>query len=124
MRKKSSSDRSRMLRRDNKTRRRNESKSSSRLDTRVLGGGDININKEIDYILERTLEGISKIVSLDKLILFSTDDGDAWMIDSEDKGAHCLMKGFERKPFTAFDTDDHFYVKWEALYKINVDQFL
>lgn len=109
----------------NKKKLKSQKSKINYLQTKILLHKDeISINKEIAYLLDCTMNGLSKVISLNKLILFSTDDGDAWMIDSEDKGALCLMRGFERQPFTAFDTEDHFYVKWELRYIIDGERFL
>ncbi|MBF0419634.1 MAG: hypothetical protein HQL78_05665 [Magnetococcales bacterium] len=114
----------RKARKDQKKKRKRKTSLSLRQSAQILSGDEINFNDEIEYILESASKGISKLISLDKLILFCTDDGDAWMIDSADDGAHCLMKCFERQPYAALETDDGFYVKWDYLYRIEDDKFI
>lgn len=84
---------------------------------------DFDIHKEIDYLLETASKGTSKVILLDGLILFSTNKGDAWIIDFEYHGAHCLMQGFEKQPFEALNTEDSFYIEWEERYAIENNNF-
>ncbi len=50
------------------------------------------IRREIDYIIGRVLRLEGRVVSLGPLIFFSTDSGDAWMLDPSDGGASCLAR--------------------------------
>ncbi len=52
----------------------------------------MNIKKEIKYIIKRGLINDARKVQLGELVLFSTQTGDAWLLDTEDNLAICLLK--------------------------------
>ena len=51
----------------------------------------MNIIKEIKYIIKRGLTNDARKVQLGDLVLFSTQTGDAWLLDTEDTLAICLL---------------------------------
>lgn len=108
----------------NLKRKKSKKNNASSESLRILKPNEININKEVRYLLSCAEKREGKLIVLGALILFSTEEGDAWMIDPEDKGANCLMEGFERKPVKAFDTENQYIVEWESLYKIDGDCFM
>jgi hypothetical protein len=40
--------------------------------------------REVDYIVARAAESDARVVTLGQLVLFSTQSGDAWLLDPED----------------------------------------
>ena len=46
--------------------------------------------REVDYIVKRAARCDPRFVTLGQLLFFSTDTGDAWMLDPEDHLALCL----------------------------------
>ena len=52
--------------------------------------------REVDYIVERAARCDPRFVTLGQLLFFSTDTGDAWMLDPEDHLALCLAKAGSR----------------------------
>jgi hypothetical protein len=51
-----------------------------------------DIHREIRYITQRAQAADSRIVSLGKLVLFSTATRDAWLLDAEDSFAACVCR--------------------------------
>ena len=96
----------------------------SRPPRELIPGNEFDIHDEVRYLLDNTLRGVSKIISFEKLIMFSTNDGDAWIIDIEDNGAHCLMKEFKRQSFSAVNTPDSFYIRWGSRYSLEGNKFI
>jgi hypothetical protein len=58
------------------------------------------------------------------LILFSTETGDAWILDPEDSLALCLARDGDRQPFTVTETATNFGIEWNAEYRIEGDRFI
>ena len=51
---------------------------------RAVEGKNFRLADEIDYIQRRAAEHDGRFVTLGPLILFSTDTGDAWLLDPAD----------------------------------------
>jgi hypothetical protein len=85
---------------------------------------DFNISGEIDYIIGRAQNGEARIVTIGPLVLFSTETGDAWMLDPKDKLALCLARGGERESFTVMETPKNYAVAWQASYRLDGEKFI
>lgn len=84
----------------------------------------MNIKKELKYIMKLAKKGDSRKVQLGELVLFSTQTGDAWILDTEDHLAICLMKNKIKQQFTLIDTPTQFGFDWEYNYYIEDDCFI
>ena len=105
--------------------RRSPSKAdASRANSRVLSREQISITRETDYIIRRAEAHDARIVTLGALILFSTQTGDAWILDTEDSLALCLARAGERQSFHVIETPGEFGVEWEANYRIDGPSFV
>ena len=69
-----------MTKRKKKRRKRKPSATKKQ----VLRGEGISVCREAEYIVENAQRGEAKVVSLGKLLFFSTTEGDAWILDPED----------------------------------------
>jgi hypothetical protein len=78
----------------------------------------LDINREIAYILGRAEAQEGRLVTLGPLLFFSTDTGDAWMLDLEDSFALCLARDGSPLPVTVEETVTSFAVSWEATFVI------
>jgi len=90
---------------------------------RLLGPEEQSITKEVEYIIGRAGQPKCHVVAFHTLVLFSTTTGDAWVLDSEDNFALCLMKNFERREVTVLDDGAQFSVQWEAVFAIDGEFF-
>lgn len=90
----------------------------------ILSQTQVNITAEIEYIIERAKERDGRAVSLGPLAFFSTDTGDAWMLDPADNLALCLAREGERQSFTIIETANQFGIDWPANYHIEGDLFI
>jgi hypothetical protein len=77
-----------------------------------------SIKREIDYIVDRALAGDSRLVTLGPLIFFSTERGDAWMLDPADGSANCLCREGDRKAIQVEDRGQQITIEWTASYRI------
>ena len=67
---------------------------------RRIDGKDFHLADEIDYIRSRAAEHDGRLVSVGPLVLFSTDTGDAWLLDPADN-AEIHLKPDELLPALA-----------------------
>ena len=81
------------------------------------------ITRECEYIAGRALEGEGCVVTLGPLVFFSTETGDAWVLDPSDGHAHCLLREGERTPLTVMDRGGQVAIEWTASYAIDGDAF-
>ncbi len=96
----------------------------SRPKRKKLNREQISITGESTYIINRAQSYDSRVISLGSLIFFSTETGDAWMLDSEDGLALCLAKDGEKQPFRIIETSEKFAIEWNASYRIDRDKFI
>ena len=97
---------------------------SSRIKRQALSREQVNITGEARYIVERAQNLDARIVTLGPLVLFSTETGDAWMLDPEDGLALCLAQEGKEKSFTIVETSTNFGIEWSASYRIDGDKFV
>lgn len=91
---------------------------------RLLDPEEINITREAEYIVGRAECNDARVVTLRQLVLFSTQTGDAWMLDTEDGLALCLARMGERQPYRILETPADFTIEWQAHYRIEGDLFM
>jgi hypothetical protein len=92
--------------------------------SQTLSREEFSITREAEYIVKRAQNEDSRIVKVSDLILFSTSTGDAWILDSQDGLALCLVRGGERQPFTIAETPATFSIEWTGDYRIEGDAFI
>ena len=85
---------------------------------------EINIQQEAKYIINCALHSDARLVQLDSLLFFSTDTCDAWLLDTDDNLALCLMKDSEEQPYVINETPKNYSIEWEASYQINGNAFV
>jgi len=90
----------------------------------VITGKDFSLAAEIDYIQRRAAEHDGRLVTVGPLILFSTDTGDAWLLDPADHLAACLARDGDPEPIYFEETDTTFAIGWKGSYRIESDAFI
>ena len=83
-----------------------------------------SINKEADYVIKKAQLYDSCVVRLGGLVFFSTQTGDAWILDPADSLALCLAQEGERQNFRILETCNNFQIAWEAQYFIDGKAFV
>jgi hypothetical protein len=63
-------------------------------------------------------------VAIHQLILFSTDTGDAWLLDVTDNLAVRLARDGEPESIYLEETDTSFAIEWRAEYRIEGSAFV
>jgi hypothetical protein len=90
---------------------------------RLLSREEVSINGEADYIIKKAQVHDSRVVRLGGLVFFSTQTGDAWILDPADSLALCLAQDGVRQKFSILETPTNFPISWEAQYFIDGETF-
>lgn len=95
-----------------------------RLGKQQVEGKDFRLLDEVRYIQQRAAVHDGRIVTLGQLILFSTETGDAWLLDTEDRLATRIAQAGVPLPIHIEDTDTSFSVEWKGGYRIEGTAFI
>jgi hypothetical protein len=91
---------------------------------RQIEGNDFRLADEIRYIQHRAAEHDGRFVTVGPLALFSTDTGDAWLLDSEDHLAVRLARDGDPEDVHFEETDTQFAIGWKGEYRIDSNAFV
>ena len=83
----------------------------------------MNIHSEAANIVQRAKHGDARIVTVGPLLFFSTETGDAWMLDAADHLALRLAKDGEPPPARIDETAESFTIEWNANYVLDGEIF-
>lgn len=92
--------------------------NKGRSDRRWIRGKDVHLADEVRYIQCRASEQDSRIVTIGPLLLFSTDSGDAWILDPADRLATRVAEAGDPRPARIEETEKSFAVGWQGRYEI------
>jgi hypothetical protein len=90
----------------------------------VVDGKDFSLAEEIRYIQDKAADHILRMVTIGQLILFSTETGDAWLLDVTDKLAARLARDGDPEPIHLEETDTSFAIGWKGNYRIDGTAFV
>ena len=76
------------------------------------------------YIQRRAADYDSRIVTIGQLVLFSTQAGDAWLLDPADRLAARLACDGQSEPVHIEETDTTFAIGWKGRYHIDGPTFV
>jgi hypothetical protein len=93
-------------------------------DQRLVDGASLRLADEVRYIVRRAADHDGRIVTLDQLTLFSSETGDAWIIDRDDHLALRLARDGDPEPFHIEETDTSFTIDWKGHYRIEGAAFV
>src|SRR6266480_2820807 len=83
---------------------------------RIVEGKSFRQRRPADYD--------SRIVTIAQLILFSTETGDAWLLDPADQLAARLAREGESEPIHIEEADTTFAIGWKGRYRIEGPAFV
>jgi len=72
----------------------------------------------VRYIQRRAANHDGRIVTVGQLVLFSTETGDAWVLDPADRLAARLEREGGSEPTHIEETDTTFAIGWKGCYRI------
>jgi hypothetical protein len=90
----------------------------------ALEGKDFRLAEEIDYIQSRAAEHDGRLVTAGPLVLFSTETGDAWLLDPADHLAARVARDGDPEELYFEETDSSFAIGWKGNYQIDADAFI
>ncbi len=90
----------------------------------AITGKDFRLAEEIDYIQGRAADRDGHLVTVGPLVLFSTETGDAWLLDPADHLAARLARDGDPEELYFEETDSSFAIGWKGNYQINGDAFV
>ena len=89
-----------------------------------MDGKDFHLADEVRYIQRRAAEHDGRFVTVGPLALFSTDTGDAWLLDAEDHLAVRLARDGDPEDIHFEETATSFAIGWKGRYRIDGDAFV
>jgi len=84
----------------------------------------LRLADEVRYIQRRAADHDGRIVVIGQLMLFSTDTGDAWLLDRSDQLATRLARDGETESVQIEETETAFTVGWKGSYRIDGPAFV
>ena len=91
---------------------------------RAIAGKDFHLADEIRYIQRRAAEHDGRWVTVGPLALFSTDSGDAWILDPADCLAARLARDGDPEDLHFEDSENRFAIGWKGSYRIVDEAFV
>ena len=90
----------------------------------MVQGKDLRLSDEVRYIQRRAAGRDGRMVTLGPLVLFSTETGDAWLLDVTDHLALPLARDGDPQPASIEDTGTSFAIAWTGQYHIDGPAFV
>jgi hypothetical protein len=91
---------------------------------RMVDGKNFRLADEVRYILGRAAEHDGRVITIGQIILFSTETGDAWLIEPSDQLAAQLARDGDPEPFHIEENETTFTIDWKGRYRIEGDAFV
>src|SRR5215470_2904696 len=89
-----------------------------------INGKDFRLAEEVRYIQRRAAAYDARFVTVGTLALFSTDTGDAWLLDPGDHLAARIARDGAAEPIPFEETETSFAIEWKGNYRIDGDFFV
>jgi hypothetical protein len=90
----------------------------------IVQGRSFRLADEVRYIQRRAADHDSRIVTIGQLVLFSTQTGDAWLLDPADRLALRLAQDGQSEAIHLKETDTTFAIDWKGRYRIDGPAFI
>ena len=91
---------------------------------RLVDGKSFHLDDEVRYIQRRAARHDGRIVSIGQLVLFSTETGDAWLLDPSEQLAARLAHDGDPEPIHIEETDATLAIGWKGHYRIEGVAFI
>lgn len=82
-----------------------------------------SLSQEINTIIQLSHQREARLLTLGRLIFFSTETGDAWILDPDKGLARCLSRDGEKQPVTINETSPGHGIEWDSEYRIKGSMF-
>ncbi len=90
----------------------------------LLSQEQVSIKDEVQYIIGLARNRDTRVVKLGQFVFFSSDTGDAWMLDPEEGLALCLAREGVAQKVKIIETPKNVSVEWNSGYDIEGDFFV
>ena len=87
-------------------------------------GKSFRLADEVRYIQRRAADRHGRVVAVGQLVLFSTETGDAWLLDPSDQLAARLARDGDPEPVHIEENDTSFVIDWKGDYRIEGPAFI
>ena len=84
----------------------------------------LRLADEIRSIQRRAAARDGRVVTADQLVLFSTETGDAWLLDPSDRLAARLARDGDPESIAFEETDTSFQIAWPGIYRLEGPAFI
>jgi hypothetical protein len=91
---------------------------------RQISGKDFHLADELRYIQRRAAEHDGRFVTVGGLVFFSTETGDAWILDPAYHLAARVARDGDPEPISLEETDTTFAIAWKGDYRIDGHTFV
>jgi hypothetical protein len=91
---------------------------------RLINGKDFRLADEVRYIQRRAAEHDGRFVTVASLVLFSTETGDAWLLEPADRLAARLARDGDPEDLYFEETETRFAIGWKGSYRIEGAAFI
>src|SRR3984893_16138274 len=91
---------------------------------RRVDGKSLRLADEVRYIQRRAAGHDGRVVTIGQLFLFSTETGDAWLLDPPDQLATRLARDGHPEPIHIEENDTTFAIGWKGHYRIEGPAFV
>ena len=91
---------------------------------RLFDGSSFRLADEVRHIQRRAADHDGRVVTIGQLLLFSSDTGDAWLIDRGDQLALPLARDGDPEPFHIEEMATSFAIDWQGHYRIEGAAFI
>ena len=91
---------------------------------RMVDGKRFRLADEVRYILRRAADHDGRVVTIGQLMLFSSETGDAWLLDRDDHSPLGSPATGDPEPFHIEETDTTFAIDWKGRYRIERPAFV
>ena len=85
---------------------------------------DFVLADEVDYIQRQAAQHVGRVVAVGRLVLFSTETGDAWLLDPCDQLAARIASDGDPELISIEETDINFTIGWKGHYRIEGGAFI
>src|ERR1700680_1864957 len=90
----------------------------------AIAGKEFRLAEEIDYIQDRASQRDGRLVTVGPLVLFSTETGDAWLLDPADHLAARVASDGNPEEIYFEETETSFAIAWKGQYQIDGEAFV
>ena len=90
----------------------------------MVDGKSFRLADEVRYVQRCAAKHDGRIITVGQLILFSTQTGDAWLLDPTDRLAARVARDGEPEPVDIEETDVAFAIDWKGHYRIKGAAFV